>query len=85
MSRNVDISSELSVIATEIYGSLVKNAVHDALYKVNPSSGEGKNDGPKIMARAFDGPSLTTAEYITIGTNGISENCIPGVITLEET
>ena len=37
----VDISEELLVIKTDPYGSHVKDAIHDALYKLSLESGGG--------------------------------------------
>ena len=68
MPTGIDISTELNVIATEPYGSLVKKAVHDAIEKVN-SNDEEKNDGPKLISRSFNGAPLTS--------------CVPGLIIEE--
>jgi hypothetical protein len=59
-----DITQELIVIASEPKGRLVKDAIHDALLKVNEDS-EAKGDAPENAVMIVNAvPIVTIPEII---------------------
>ena len=76
MAARVDISSELNVIAIELYGDAVKTAVHDAIQKANDSGGIPRNDRPRKIDRLFDVINASGSFDAEILTGGIPQNAI---------
>lgn len=59
-----DITQELIIIASEPKGRLVKDAIHDALFKVNEDS-ETKGGVPENAVMIANGvPAVTEPEVI---------------------
>ena len=76
-----DITNELNIIANDVYGKNVKQAIYDALVKVN---GEGPSPGPSGADGFFLGTALLQPDGGVYYTQGTAELDAEVVDLLEE-